>query len=148
MRELASRLTVPTASERNNRQTALELLPWNRGCTHHAGRAAPSLLHLRGASAAHDTRAARSQLPSVFSLVDDCTVAGLRQKFTEDDVQERAYGLGAILREANTRDVWLFTTPEQVRAMWPNLRRHLGRARARDGRGCSTSRTPIGLLLL
>jgi len=61
----------------------------------------------------------------------DCRIAGLRQKLTEGSIQECAYWLGALLREANTRDVWLFTTPEQVRMMWPYLRRHLGRTRSR-----------------
>lgn len=61
----------------------------------------------------------------------DCTVAGLRQRLAEGDLQERAYWLGALLREANTRDVWLFTKPDQVRVMWPYLRRHLGRTRSR-----------------
>jgi hypothetical protein len=27
--------------------------------------------------------------------------------------------------------VWLFTTPEQIRALWPFLVRHLGRSRER-----------------
>jgi hypothetical protein len=61
----------------------------------------------------------------------DCTVAQLRRHLSDTSPQTRAYWLGALLREANTRDVWLFTTPDQVRAEWPRLLRHLGRARAR-----------------
>lgn len=38
--------------------------------------------------------------------------------------------MGALLREANTRDVRLYVTPEEVRALWPRLLRHLDRARA------------------
>jgi hypothetical protein len=38
--------------------------------------------------------------------------------------------MGALLREANTRDVWVFVTPEDVRRDWQHLTRHLGRTRA------------------
>jgi hypothetical protein len=38
--------------------------------------------------------------------------------------------MGALLREANTRDVWSFVRPDAIRALWPKLERHLGRARA------------------
>ena len=37
--------------------------------------------------------------------------------------------MGALLREANTRDVWLFVTPGAIRALWPRLVRYLGRTR-------------------
>lgn len=47
-----------------------------------------------------------------------------------EDPEQRAYWLGALLREAHTRDVWAFTTPDTVRALWPSLVRHLGRTRA------------------
>ena len=47
------------------------------------------------------------------------------------DLEERAYWMGALLREANTRDVWVFLMPEQIRELWPRLIRYLGRARAR-----------------
>ena len=46
------------------------------------------------------------------------------------DLARRGYWLGAVLREANTRDVWLFTTAEEIRSMWPHILPHLGRARA------------------
>lgn len=61
----------------------------------------------------------------------DCSVGELRQHLASEDARTRAYYLGALLREANTRDVWLFTTPEEVRASWPQIVRHLGRSRAR-----------------
>src|SRR5579863_5048405 len=38
---------------------------------------------------------------------------------------------GALLREANTRDVWLYVTPDEIRAQWGRLLRHLGRSRER-----------------
>jgi hypothetical protein len=61
----------------------------------------------------------------------DVTIADLRQKLAGADAEQRAYWLGAVLREANTRDVWLFTTPEQIRDAWPRLVRYLGTSRQR-----------------
>jgi hypothetical protein len=61
----------------------------------------------------------------------ELTVGQFEQLLEHPDLEARAYWLGALLREANTRDVWLFTTPEQVRSMWPFLLRHLGRSRER-----------------
>ncbi len=61
----------------------------------------------------------------------ECTVADLRGHLRDPDPAKRGYWLGALLREANTRDVWLFTTPEQVRSEWPHIVRHLGKARPR-----------------
>jgi hypothetical protein len=60
----------------------------------------------------------------------DVTVSDFQRHLASDDPEVRAYWLGALLREANTRDVWLFVTPEQIRQAWPKLLRHLGRARA------------------
>jgi len=57
------------------------------------------------------------------------TVADLRRHLRADDPEERAYWLGALLREANTRDVWAFVRPAGIRADWPRLVRHLGRSR-------------------
>lgn len=59
----------------------------------------------------------------------DATVADLKQKLASTDPAEQAYWMGALLREANTRDVWLFVTPQQIRQAWSNLLRHLGRRR-------------------
>jgi hypothetical protein len=59
----------------------------------------------------------------------DATVALLREKLASTVRDERAYWMGALLREANSRDVWLFVTPDQIRDAWPDLLRHLGRRR-------------------
>jgi hypothetical protein len=59
----------------------------------------------------------------------DATVGDLRGHLVDPDPDTRAYWLGALLREANTRDVWLFTTPDAIREAFPLLRRHLGRSR-------------------
>jgi hypothetical protein len=60
----------------------------------------------------------------------DATVGELRAQLAHPVVEQRAYWLGALLREANTRDVWVFTTPDEVRRMWPQVVRHLGRRRS------------------
>ena len=65
-----------------------------------------------------------------FLWWDTLTVAQFRLKLASDDPVERAYYLGALLREANTRDVWPFVTPSDIRVLWPSLRRHLGKRRA------------------
>jgi hypothetical protein len=61
----------------------------------------------------------------------DVTVGELRRLIGKGTLQERAYWVGALLREANSRDVWLFVTADQVRGLWPDLIRHLGRTRSR-----------------
>lgn len=82
-----------------------------------------------------------SELPTSVELLNDegvpyfvwwlpCTVGALERWLGDPDPELRAYWLGVLLREANTRDVWLFTTPDEVRAMWPRLLPHLGRASA------------------
>ena len=60
----------------------------------------------------------------------DATVRDLKQRLAAADLDERAYWMGALLREANTRDVWLYVRPGEIRALWPHLLRHLGRSRA------------------
>ena len=59
----------------------------------------------------------------------DTTVADLQAHLASDDPEERAYWLGALLREANSRDVWSFTTIAKIREDWPHVLRHLGRSR-------------------
>jgi hypothetical protein len=58
------------------------------------------------------------------------TVGDLRAHLSDPDPDVRAYWLGALLREANTRDVWLFVTPDVIRESWNRLQRHLGRTRS------------------
>jgi hypothetical protein len=59
----------------------------------------------------------------------DTTVGRLKEYLASSDLEERAYWMGALLREANTRDVWLFVTSDDIRALWPRLIRYLGRSR-------------------
>jgi hypothetical protein len=58
------------------------------------------------------------------------TVGDLKRYLRSADPEERAYWMGALLREANTRDVWLFVSTAEIRALWPSLIRYLGRSRA------------------
>jgi len=60
----------------------------------------------------------------------DVTCADFRRKLKEGTPDERGYWLGALLREANTRDVWLFTTVAEITELWPAAYRHLGQAKA------------------
>ena len=85
-----------------------------------SGRLPPTSLELRN----EDAR-------PYFLWWTDVTVNGLRRFLRSTDVHERAYWMGALLREANTRDVWLFVEPAEIRELWPHLMRHLGRARSR-----------------
>ena len=57
------------------------------------------------------------------------TVAELRSRLRSAPEPERVRLLGKILREARDPDVWRFTTPEEVIALWPQLERYLGRRR-------------------
>lgn len=78
--------------------------------------------------------------PTTDSLLDDdarpyflwwtdATVGTFKELLESPDPERRAYWMGALLREANTRDVRLFVGPDEIRALWPRLLRHLGRSR-------------------
>ncbi len=78
--------------------------------------------------------------PTTDSLLDDdarpyflwwtdATVGSFRRLLLSSDPEQRAYWMGALLREANTRDVRLFVDSDEIRALWPRLIRHLGAGR-------------------
>jgi len=71
----------------------------------------------------------RDEVRPYFLWWTDATVGDLRRRLLDPDPAVRAYWMGALLREANSRDVWLYVTPEDVRSLWPRLVRHLGRSR-------------------
>lgn len=97
--------------------------------------------HLRAMSAAFDSSGPFPALPPTsadlvldstrpyFLWWTDATVADLRAHLADPNPAVRAYWMGALLREANTRDVWLYICGEDIRALWPRLLRHLGRSR-------------------
>ncbi len=72
----------------------------------------------------------RDETRPYFLWWTSITVGRLRDLLRSPDPEERAYWLGALLREANSRDVWLFVTPDQIRGDWPHLIRHLGRSKS------------------
>ena len=59
----------------------------------------------------------------------DLTTGEFRQRLARGTPSERAYWLGALLREANTRDVWLFTSVREITELWPLVYRHLGKSK-------------------
>ena len=65
-----------------------------------------------------------------FLWDEPMTLSELRARLRSADRAERFRLLGRILREARDTDVWRFTTPAEVIASWPELRRYLGRRRA------------------
>ncbi len=78
--------------------------------------------------------------PTTESLLDDdarpyflwwtdATIGKFKDHLRSRDPEERAYWMGALLREANTRDVRLFVDNDEIRELWPRLIRHLGRSR-------------------
>jgi len=73
---------------------------------------------------------ARDDARPYFLWWTDVTAGRLRELVRSSDAEERAYWTGALLREANTRDVWLFVDPAHIRANWPRLTRYLARSRA------------------
>ncbi|MBM3465623.1 MAG: hypothetical protein FJX76_26330 [Armatimonadetes bacterium] len=64
-----------------------------------------------------------------FLWWSELTTGQFREILRSADTTERAYWIGALMREANTRDVWIFVSPGEIRTLWPLLWRHLGRSR-------------------
>jgi hypothetical protein len=65
-----------------------------------------------------------------FLWDDPMTVGEFRRLLRTSSEPERIRLLGKVLREARDRDVWRFTTPEEVARRWAELSRHVGRQRA------------------
>jgi hypothetical protein len=65
-----------------------------------------------------------------FLWDEPMSVAQLKERLCDASRPERVRLLGKILREARDTDVWKFTTPDEVRQLWPELCIHLGRRRA------------------
>ena len=62
-----------------------------------------------------------------FLWDEPMTVAELRERLSSASHPERIRLIAKILREARDPDVWLFTTVEEVLALWPELSRRLGK---------------------
>ena len=64
------------------------------------------------------------------SLWDEpMNVLQLKERLRSASHSERVRLLGKILREARDTDVWAFTSPDEVRQLWPELCIRLGRRR-------------------
>src|SRR5437868_10659458 len=57
------------------------------------------------------------------------TVAELRSALAGTDAAAKDELIARIMREANTRDVWLFLDWDQIENAWPRVQHRLGRAR-------------------
>ena len=57
------------------------------------------------------------------------TVRELRAILDGDDRDARDEVIVRLLREANSRDVWVFASWEAIEDAWPRISHHLGRAR-------------------
>jgi hypothetical protein len=64
-----------------------------------------------------------------FLWDDHTTVAEAKAILAGSDVPARDELVARILREANTRDVWLFVDWKMIDEAWPRIERRLGRAR-------------------
>ena len=65
-----------------------------------------------------------------YFLWDEPTTTGaFREALARAFEPEKARLLGKLLREARDTDVWEFTTVREVRALFPQIERYLGRRR-------------------
>ncbi len=65
-----------------------------------------------------------------FLWDEPMTLATLRECLDRASPVERGRLLGKIMREARDTDVWSFTTPGEVIALWESISRNLGRRRS------------------
>jgi hypothetical protein len=65
-----------------------------------------------------------------FLWDEPMTVAQLKDRLQTASRAERTRLFAKILREARDPDVWRFTTPDEIRQSWAEIRIHLGRRRA------------------
>ena len=57
------------------------------------------------------------------------TIEDLRRTLRHPDVAMRAHWIAHVMREARYEDVWQFLSQREIRDDYPQIRRHLGRAR-------------------
>ena len=60
----------------------------------------------------------------------DMTLAEFERRLHSDDSESRAYLVGKLMRQAKPDDVFTFVSLRDIVAMWPQLKRYLGRERA------------------
>jgi hypothetical protein len=59
----------------------------------------------------------------------DITLADFRRRLREGSREGRAYLVGKLMRQAKPDDVFEFVTRAEIRDLWPDLHRYLGRSR-------------------
>lgn len=59
----------------------------------------------------------------------DMTLDRFRSKLRDPDPRVRAYLVGKLMRQAKPDDVFTFVTVREIRELWPELERYLGRSR-------------------
>lgn len=64
-----------------------------------------------------------------FLWDEPMTIAEVKNRLASASDEERIRLLGKVLREARDTDVWQFTTPSELIAVWDKVERHLGRRR-------------------
>lgn len=58
------------------------------------------------------------------------TLDELRVMLRSDDLDERAYWIGKVMRQAKPDDALVLVETAEMRALWPRIERYLGDKRA------------------
>ena len=58
----------------------------------------------------------------------DMTLAEFTRRLAEENDEGRAYLVGKLMRQAKPDDVFTFVRVDDIVALWPKLRRYLGRS--------------------
>ena len=53
-----------------------------------------------------------------------------RRALRHDDLAVRAYFLGKLMRQAKPDDVFVFVSVNEIRELWPDVQKYLGRSAA------------------
>src|SRR5260370_9470279 len=122
---LPCRAAAPAAYERSK-----------ASCPHAQGKWTSGRVPARMPEMSGSQPAALRLPPTTSALLDDstrpyflwwteATVGQLKEHLASADPEERAYWMGALLRAANTRDLWLFVHRDDISGLWPRLIRYL-----------------------
>ncbi len=57
------------------------------------------------------------------------TLDEFRQRLQDPDPDVRSFLIGKLMRQAKPDDVFTFVRPGEIRQLWPQVVRHLGRSR-------------------
>lgn len=64
-----------------------------------------------------------------FLWDSDLTLASFEQKLRTGSAEQRAYLVGKLMRQAKPDDVFTLVKLEEIRDLWPQLEKYLGRSR-------------------